>query len=86
MTVEKLASGQYSTTEVDRRFSDFEKLLTYLRKMPSHILPELPQKRYFDNASESVVELRRSELEKFMRTLVRNQELRQDMAVRYFLS
>ena len=38
--------------EVDRRFSDFEKLLVHLRKLPvAQILPDLPKKRYF-NSSE----------------------------------
>ena len=45
--------------EVDRRFSQFEKLLEYLRKaLPSEVIPELPKKRYF-NKSDQVIELRR---------------------------
>ena len=77
---------QQQPIEVDRRFSQFEKLLAYLRQLPGHqVLPELPKKRYF-NLSEQVIELRRTELEKFLRTLLRNRELRNDAAVRYFLT
>ena len=61
-------------------------MLAYLRQLPGHqVLPELPKKRYF-NSSEQVIELRRTELEKFLRTLLRNRELRNDAAVRYFLT
>ena len=71
---------------MDRRFSQFEKLLTYLRQLPGHqVLPELPKKRW-NNSSEQVIELRRIELEKFLRTILRNTELRGDAAVRYFLT
>ena len=78
--------AQQQPIEVDRRFSQFEKLLAYLRQLPGHqVLPELPKKRYF-NLSEQVIELRRTELEKFLRTLLRNRELRNDAAVRYFLT
>ena len=72
--------------EVARRFSDFEKLLAYLRKLPNqHIIPDLPKKRFF-NTSEQVIEMRRTELEKFLKTLLRSRELRDNSVVRYFLS
>ena len=78
--------SQREANEVNRRFSQFEKLLAYLRQLPGHqVIPELPKKRYF-NSSEQVVELRRTELENFLRTLLRNTELRGDAAVRYFLT
>ena len=48
------------------------------------MIPELPKKRYF-NSSEQVIETRRTELENFLRTLLRNQDLRANAAVRYFL-
>ena len=61
-------------------------MLTYLRQLPGHqVLPELPKKRW-NNSSEQVIELRRIELEKFLRTILRNTELRGDAAVRYFLT
>ena len=53
--------------------------------MQGYVVPELPKKRYF-NSSEQVIELRRTELEKFLRTILRNTELRQDAAVKYFLT
>ena len=72
--------------EVDRRFSDFEKLLAHLQKSPEQlILPDLPKKRFF-NSSEQVIELRRTELEKFLKTLLRSPELREESAVKYFLT
>ena len=78
-------SARPQTYKVDRRFSQFEKLLAYLRQFPGQVIPELPKKRFF-NSSEQVIEQRRAELEKFLRTLLRNKELREDAAVRYFLT
>ena len=48
------------TYEVDRRFSQFEHLLAYLReKFPFEVMPDLPKKRFFNNHDEQVIELRR---------------------------
>ena len=48
------------TYEVDRRFSQFEHLLAYLReKFPFEVIPDLPKKRFFNNTNEQVIELRR---------------------------
>ena len=72
--------------EVDRRFSDFEKLLTHLRQLPNQpIVPDLPKKRFF-NSSEQIIEQRRTELEKFLVTLLRSREMREYSAVKYFLT
>lgn len=72
--------------EVDRRFSEFEKLLTHVRSLPGQpIIPDLPKKRYF-NQGEQVIELRRTELEKFLKVMLRSKEMRNDSAVRYFLT
>ncbi len=73
------------TFEVDRRFSQFEKLLVYLRQIPGQVIPDLPKKRFF-NSSAEVIELRRTELEKFLKSLRRKRELREDAAVKYFLT
>ena len=73
------------TYEVDRRFSQFEKLLAHLRQIPGMVIPDLPKKRFF-NSSEQVIELRRTELEKFLKSLIRRRELREDAAVKYFLT
>ena len=48
-------------------------------------MPDLPKKRFF-NTSEQVIEERRTELEKFLKTLLRNAEMRENGAVRYFLT
>ena len=83
---DKSAGANSTENEVDRRFSDFEKLLDHLRKRPNTpILPDLPKKRFY-NTSEQVIEQRRTELEKFLWTILRNHDLREDPAVRYFLT
>mmetsp|Transcript_9108 Transcript_9108/g.12384 ORF Transcript_9108/g.12384 Transcript_9108/m.12384 type:complete len:81 (+) Transcript_9108:863-1105(+) len=52
VTVFDKASDRPQQYEVDRRFSEFEKLLSHLRTLPNNlILPELPKKRFF-NSSE----------------------------------
>ena len=83
-TFEKGAENE-QTFSVDRRFSQFEKLLQHLRSLDRFVLPELPKKRIF-NQGEQVIELRRTELETFLRTLLRNPDLRTNEAVRAFLS
>ena len=56
-----------------------------MQQFSGQVIPELPKKRFF-NSSEQVIELRRTELEKFLRTLLRNKDLREDAAVRFFLT
>ena len=70
--------------EVSRRFSQFEKLLASLRQMQGYVVPELPKKRYF-NSSEAVIETRRSELETWLKTIVRKRDLRELPVILYFL-
>ena len=70
---------------MSRRFSEFEKLLASLRSDNSFVIPELPKKRYYNN-SESVIELRRAELETFLRTILRNRDLKESPTLIYFLT
>ena len=67
-----------------RRFSDFEKFLSILREKQGFVIPELPKKRWF-NSSETVIETRRSELDVWIKTVVKCRELREDPLVDYFL-
>lgn len=72
--------------QVDRRFSQFEALHAYIKgHYKAEVIPELPKKRIF-NQGEQIIELRRQELEKFLRALLRNQTLREAPAVRFFLT
>ena len=48
------------------------------------MIPELPKKRWY-NSSDEVIETRRRELDEWVRTLVRNKELREDSTVDFFL-
>ena len=52
--------------------------------MQGFVIPELPKKRWF-NTGETVIETRRSELDVWIKALVRNRELREDATVDYFL-
>ena len=52
--------------------------------MQGFVIPELPKKRWF-NSGETVIETRRSELDVWIKVLVRNRELREDATVDYFL-
>ena len=52
--------------------------------MQGFVIPELPKKRWY-NSSDEVIETRRRELDEWVRTLVRNKELREDSTVDYFL-
>ena len=58
--------------------------MAILRQMQGFVIPELPKKRWY-NSSDEVIETRRRELDEWVRTLVRNKELREDSTVDYFL-
>jgi hypothetical protein len=70
-----------------RRFSEFQKLLCYLRdqeNLKGILIPELPPKA-INNLDKKIIEERRIQLEAFLDFLVANPEIRRNAAVRYFL-
>jgi len=58
---------------VERRFSDFEYMLSKILENPdykNYVLPKLPDKGYGRNFEESFIEKRRTDLEAFLRNLM----------------
>mmetsp|Transcript_32639 Transcript_32639/g.24105 ORF Transcript_32639/g.24105 Transcript_32639/m.24105 type:complete len:140 (+) Transcript_32639:724-1143(+) len=75
--------------EVLRRFSDFEWLLGKLQENEHYkgmIIPPLPQKKYLGNLSSEFVELRRQELETFLRVIASHAVMRHDLQLKEFLT
>ena len=76
------------TYKTFRRFSEFEKLLAYLRdqeNLRGIVIPELPQKSYLNNLDKQLIEARRTQLEAFLEGLVGSPDIRKMAALRYFL-
>ena len=72
---------------VQRRFSHFVFLHNALKRLlPGIALPPLPEKQYAGRFSESFVEARRGELERYINKLVKHPLVRSADVVMFFLS
>ncbi|KXN82204.1 Sorting nexin-33 [Leucoagaricus sp. SymC.cos] len=72
---------------VQRRFSHFLTLHnTLLRRLPGLALPPLPAKQYTGRFNSSFIEARRSDLERYLNTLIRHPIIRYAEILIFFLS
>ncbi|KAL7413741.1 hypothetical protein BDY24DRAFT_387978 [Mrakia frigida] len=80
------ASTEEIKVTVERRFSNFLALQSYLRrKFPSLAIPPLPEKQYSGRFSDDFIEARRGDLERWMRRVTRHPVVRYSDGVVGFL-